>query len=636
MPRPFISYSIDALEQEYERASNSRDRGALKDLLYELSFRSTNRARQLLKTIETDMDAPRQRTGVGAQPRATGGAQAGPPRGGTRARGQSTGRAGNSGRKPTAEQQQAIDAFVQGGSLKINAYAGTGKTSTLQMLAHATGKRGQYIAFNKAIVADARDKFPNTVDCSTTHSLAFKATPTKYRSKTDKMTGKVNANKLAEYLNLTKNWRVDEQHVLRPVSQGSLILKTVQKFSQSADEEPSGIHVPRNGALLAASAETMRSVEEFAVRGARHVWSKMIDADDPLPLGHDGYLKLWALSEPSIPVDYILLDEAQDTNPVVLEVLRKQAAQMIYVGDKYQQIYEWRGAVNAMETIATDTTTRLTKSFRFGSTIAHAATQVLALLGETQRIVGNEQIKSKIGPTDPRTILARTNATTISALIEALDAGLRIHLVGGTAELMEMLRGVHDLKNNQPSTVADFFGFQNWAEVVEFARSGEGEHLLTFVNLVEARGERQLMWALNRVQADEEASQIIISTAHKAKGREWSKVRLMDDFLSSNPKKNESDKSKIDPAELRLFYVAMTRAREELEVSTSLLSMIGVAAIQEMPRADSKQRPAAARPDWRPPNDWKRDEPKGTAPASGAGAPSPKKRTFFQRLFGGR
>jgi superfamily I DNA/RNA helicase len=45
-----------------------------------------------------------------------------------------------------------------------------------------------------------------------------------------------------------------------------------------------------------------------------------------------------ALSNPVIAADFILLDEAQDTNPVVLEVLRKQSAQMIYVGDKYQRI----------------------------------------------------------------------------------------------------------------------------------------------------------------------------------------------------------------------------------------------------------------------------------------------------------
>ena len=33
---------------------------------------------------------------------------------------------------------------------------------------------------------------------------------------------------------------------------------------------------------------------------------------------------------------------------------------------------------------------------------------------------------------------------------------------------MELLRGVLDLKNGEPSTVPDFFGFTNWNEVVEF------------------------------------------------------------------------------------------------------------------------------------------------------------------------
>ena len=46
--------------------------------------------------------------------------------------------------------------------------------------------------------------------------------------------------------------------------------------------------------------------------------------------GHDGYLKLWALSEPRIAADFILLDEAQDANRVMLDVLRKQPAQMVY------------------------------------------------------------------------------------------------------------------------------------------------------------------------------------------------------------------------------------------------------------------------------------------------------------------
>ena len=151
---------------------------------------------------------------------------------------------------------------------------------------------------------------------------------------------------------------------------------------------------------------------------------------------------------------------------------------------------------------------------------------------------------------------------------------------------MEMLRGVQDLKQGQPSTVPDFFGFNNWKEIVEFAKSGEGEHLLTFVNLVESRSERQLMWALSRT-VDDDKCDLTISTAHKAKGREWQTVRLMDDFLKSQPR--EQQQSRIqgrighDASELRLFYVALTRAREAIEVPSNILDMIGVKNVGASP-----------------------------------------------------
>ncbi|MBX4883844.1 ATP-binding domain-containing protein [Rhizobium bangladeshense] len=132
------------------------------------------------------------------------------------------------------------------------------------------------------------------------------------------------------------------------------------------------------------------------------------------------------------------------------------------------------------------------------------------------------------------------------------------------SKLMDMLRAVQSLKEGEPTSCPAFFGFKSWDEVLELARSDEGAHLVTFVNLVEKRGERQLMWALNRTVEAEKAD-LVISTAHKSKGREWKSVRLMDDFLRSSP--GETAKAGPDPAEMRLLYVALTRAKEVLDVA---------------------------------------------------------------------
>ncbi|UGY07461.1 3'-5' exonuclease [Bradyrhizobium quebecense] len=91
-------------------------------------------------------------------------------------------------------------------------------------------------------------------------SLAFKATSSAYRSNSEKMTGKVNANQLVEMLNL-KRWNVDGWHVLQPRSQGYLILDTLRRYMKSADAELAPIHVPHHGSVLAAP-QANRTVDE--------------------------------------------------------------------------------------------------------------------------------------------------------------------------------------------------------------------------------------------------------------------------------------------------------------------------------------------------------------------------------------
>lgn len=576
MPRPYIQFSIDQLEAEHQRAIQSGDGNILHLLIHEIGFRTTRRARKLGEAIAAKINGQSQSTQPPSSANHVQERRVPPPESRTRPVEPRPTPIRETNLRPTPEQEVAIELFKKGGSLKINAYAGTGKTSTLELLSHSTTRRGQYIAFNRSIVREAKERFPNNVDCSTSHSLALKSTPSAYKQDTRKVFGKMNAIQLAEILQL-KKWQIDSRHILHPRSLGYLIQATIRRYSQSADLEINSTHVPRHGSLLAAPESTLKAVTDFAVNEAKIVWARMVNEHDSIPLGHDGYLKLWALSNPILNTDFILLDEAQDTNPVVLDVLKKQPAQMIYVGDKYQQIYEWRGAVNAMEEMKTDNSTYLTQSFRFGPIIAAAATKILNLLNEPRPLTGNPSGKSQIGSVpSPKTILARTNSSTISAVIEAIDNGKKPCLVGGNAELMQMLRGVTDLKEGRPSDVPDFFGFENWQQVIEFANSGEGDHLQAFVNLVNTRGEKMLMWALNRT-VDESECDIVISTAHKAKGREWSTVRLMDDFLKSSPDKKKSDNQKLngfDPAELRLFYVAFTRAKEMIEVSPTVLSLL--------------------------------------------------------------
>ena len=81
------------------------------------------------------------------------------------------------------------------------------------------------------------------------------------------------------------------------------------------------------------------------------------------------------------------------------------------------------------------------------------------------------------------------------------------------------------------------------------------------------------MWALNRTASAEDCT-VVISTGHKAKGREWKSVRLIDDFARSKPRKGSASPAQLDLAELRLLYVAITRAKECLDIPTSLIDLI--------------------------------------------------------------
>ena len=71
--------------------------------------------------------------------------------------------------------QAARDLDV-GSSLKIQAFAGTGKTTTLAAIAESLARRKfLYLVLNRAAADEAERKMPSNVMVRTAHALAFRS-----------------------------------------------------------------------------------------------------------------------------------------------------------------------------------------------------------------------------------------------------------------------------------------------------------------------------------------------------------------------------------------------------------------------------------------------------------------------------
>lgn len=72
--------------------------------------------------------------------------------------------------------------------------------------------------------------------------------------------------------------------------------------------------------------------------------------------------------------------------------------------------------------------------------------------------------------------------------------------------------------------------FASWGEVQNYAAYDPvGGNLQPFVDLVDTHGPEAILTAVDKL-TDEGDADVTVSTAHKAKDREWPTVRIVDDF----------------------------------------------------------------------------------------------------------
>lgn len=467
---------------------------------------------------------------------------------------------------PTEEQAAARDAFAAGTSFVLQAGAGTGKTSTLKLLAESAPDRtGLYVAFNAAIAAEAKAKFPNNVTVKTVHALAMQGTNYAFKDRLN--TPRVPLHLAANRLGIFGDLVVGPHRRIRPTTQASIAMQTVRRFCASDDASLKKRHVPHQNGLDRAQ---QKAVAKHVLPLAEKVW-----ADVSSPIGehfrfeHDHYLKVWALTRPTWQADFVLYDEAQDANPVVSGMVAHQlkaGKQLVAVGDSAQSIYGWRGAIDAMSTFDVPLTLPLTQSFRFGEAIADEANLWLELLDSPMRLTGREDLNSRIvtGMATPDAVLCRTNGAAIGELFGALEADVKVGVVGGGKDLEALARAAADLKNGKPTNHEELALFESWADVCDYADSGDDPNLATLVKVVESYGPPAIIDAIQRAAAEQDADRTI-STLHKAKGREWSRVRLASDF--SVPGTDDDGEPHLPSRdELMVSYVAITRAMHRLDL----------------------------------------------------------------------
>jgi len=472
---------------------------------------------------------------------------------------------------PTQQQQNIINLAVQSNNIVIEARAGASKTTTCEMIANKVVKPSLYIAFNKDIASEAEGRFPSHVTCKTIHSLAYKEIIKFPKSKMgQKLQANLDINDIREVNDVCgfTTFTDEEQEIEFLLN----VRDTVISFCQSADKEITDRHIP-----ITEEASTLRDID--VVKCAKKYWVTTTEPNTSYKISHDVYLKLYQLYEPCLAeYEVIYLDEAQDSNPVTLDIFNRQVhTQRIIVGDPYQAIYEWRGAINAFEHVpASFKRAELTESFRYTQAIADLAKIVVSLSGEEIELIG----RATKGTITTKAILCRKNTTLIYYMLSAVEKRQKVYTNVNLKELWGKIYHVASLwyKQQPKWPNKELAMFKDYATLAKAA--GKQQDLKALINitsmLTTGNGVNSNIAAIKNIIVEDAArADIVLSTAHKSKGLEWDEVTLDEDMLTwDRDKEDLSSWIENNPQEINLLYVAVTRGKYKVNLPDNLQEIL--------------------------------------------------------------
>jgi superfamily I DNA/RNA helicase len=476
-------------------------------------------------------------------------------------------------------------------NLAVNAVAGSGKTTTMRLVAEAIIEKAPRasiaaVAFNKSIATALAGKMPEGVTCSTIHSLGLKAIAKmlKRRPKVESRKASRKATKMLQDLGFDPWDKGDDRDVLngrREFSRRALDLasKARQRLCKSA-------------ACIEATAEhhdiDLGVPEEMAerVNTARFVLD-LIEAcrEDTSQIDFDDMIELPLSAPASIPkFKFVLVDEAQDLSPLRLAFTKAmrspRGGKLVYVGDRRQAIYGFAGSSsNAFDEIITATDADelpLSVCYRCPSSHLDMAREIVPEIEARDDApegfvdtweAGEVETRAAVGDL----IICRRNAPLVGLTFRLLAAGQSASMAG--RELGQGLIAVAKKHGIDAEGRAAFMAAEE-----RKARAAVGND--------DARIEARLATARDKISCidavvesidgstdikafeaavkrlfDKDAT-ITLSSVHRAKGLEADRVVLVEPHLLGSSKYATQEWQKTQEVNLR--YVALTRAKTTL------------------------------------------------------------------------
>lgn len=453
----------------------------------------------------------------------------------------------------TEEQDSILALANETENLQIVAYAGTGKTTTLELLANATSTKPQLcLAFNKRVAEEMAKRMPSTTECRTLNSIGHRVW-----SATVKGRVVLNTKKTYDIFRaVTKGLAGDRMRDLWDEYQE---ISTAVGMAKALGYVPHGT-MPNATRLIdrkpffssledRLSAPAQEIVDAILIQSIRTAYEGNLDYNDQLYMP-----ALFGGSYPRFPV--VMVDEVQDLSPVNHAMLAKLAKQrLIAVGDPFQSIYGFRGAkqdgMRQQKENFGATAAKLSVSFRCPQRIvenAHWRVPDFKWFVEGGTVDRLDRLEAA-AIAEGAAIICRNNAPLFRLALGLISAGRSVSVAGTDIgpKLVGILRKLGGEEMARPAVLS---AISNWAER-KSERSASASDMAACMRVLAEHADNLGQTIAYAEWLFKQEGNIHLSTGHKAKGLEWNVVYHLDPWLIKDGEQ-----------EMNLRYVIQTRARE--------------------------------------------------------------------------